>query len=172
MLCFLQSQIAQAGAVRGVVWWVKLPWEDIKVLLVAWTKRCSWRDQIKNHPEFMQWICWPQGVPSRGEYEVNSGEISEFGATGTARGDCREVLRATCSLLHTHACHSSVVCSHLWASYWMAPAQMFAWLLSESEQGTSTAEKKTPLSNCCLGCSHSSGQSWTATPSQAFYWHM
>lgn len=55
-------------------------------------QRCSWMDQINNHPQFMQWRCWPQGVPCHGEYEVNSGEISEFGAclaTGTARGDCR-----------------------------------------------------------------------------------
>lgn len=67
-------------------------WEDIKVPLFAWTKRCSWRDQINNHPQFMQWRCWPQGVSCHGEHEVNSGEISEFGAclaTETARGDCR-----------------------------------------------------------------------------------
>lgn len=92
LLCFLQSQIAQQRVLWGVVWWVNLHWEDMKIPLFAWTKRCSWRDQIKNHPQFMQWRCWPQGVSCCGEHEVNSGEISEFGAclaTGTARGDCR-----------------------------------------------------------------------------------
>lgn len=76
----------------GVVWWGNLYWEDIKVPLFAWTKRCSWRDQINNHPQFMQWRRWPRGVSCHGEYEVNSGEISEFWAclaTGAARGDCR-----------------------------------------------------------------------------------